>query len=143
MKISVHRVSNRENRELLRDATHFFLTELIPARITKDLTVAVTVKSHLGNKWACCSSFTPRKFEIEIQPHKWVPSRLLKTLGHECVHIKQYATGEMKEIEHGVTMWKRRKFNENEISYENQPWEIEASSNEWLLWQLWKDHLKH
>lgn len=144
MKISIHKVSDYKTRELIREAAGFFMKELIPSRILRDIKLGVVLTTHLSKQgiWGCCDARTPKNFIIELHPHKWVTKKLLKTLAHECIHVKQYALGEMQEIDYNTTMWKSRKIDNEKLSYHQHPWEIEAFSNEELLYMLWKNY-KH
>lgn len=141
MKIRIHRVVNRTYRETLREAASLFLTELIPDNLQRKLTVDIVINPYLRAIWGSCrANKTHRKFEIELHPHKWNEHRMIKTLGHECIHIKQYATGEMKELNDEITVWKSKKFIADDIPYHMQPWEIEAAGDEELYWMIWKDY---
>lgn len=142
MKIRIHRVRNRKKRELLRDATKLFLRELLPQHVRSPLEINITMKPWLAafgscEPWAIPGS-RPRRFEIELHPHQSNVRRLLKTLGHECMHVKQFAMGELSEPARGITIWHKRRFVDKEIHYDDHPWEIEASLNEENLWVLWK-----
>lgn len=147
MKISIHRVANRKHREMLREAVTFFLKELLPNHIFNKIRVGVDVNPRL-TQWGFCSAKYPRtsskiarptNFLIEVRPHGWITEDLLKTIGHECVHVKQYATGEMSEVNYETTRWKSRHVNTDDTPYEKHPWEIEAAGNEELLWEMWKE----
>jgi hypothetical protein len=54
------------------------------------------------------------------------------TLCHEMVHVKQMAKGTLKSGKNGVHFWAGKKMKKN-ISYLDQPWEIEAFSRQELL----------
>ena len=54
---------------------------------------------------------------------------MFKVLAHEMVHVKQIAKGEMKDRyvkSKYVTVWFGEKYSEEDVSYWDQPWEIEA-----------------
>jgi hypothetical protein len=78
----------------------------------------------------------PRVFELEI--HKKLPLRkLLETICHEMVHVKQYARGELYE---GSRVSKHRwqgKWIQEDPDYWDQPWEIEAMGREAGLFIRW------
>lgn len=57
--------------------------------------------------------------------------RLILTVAHEMVHIKQYARGQVKEIPNRKSRyWMGKKVTKG---YFEQPWEIEAFSKERVL----------
>lgn len=89
----------------------------------------------------------PREFLIEIDKSLEIEDFIL-TMCHELVHVKQYATGEMKDLFKGPhnLVWRGNKINTlvNNIPYWEQPWEIEAFGREQGLYIMWKEanHLK-
>ena len=58
--------------------------------------------------------------------------RLVLTVAHEMVHVKQHARGQLKNIKgrKQIRYWMGKKVRE---SYYNQPWELEAFSKERIL----------
>ena len=62
----------------------------------------------------------PREFEIELNPNIGA-RRILETLAHEMVHVKQFA---LCETNQSLTRWKGIKIKEED--YYIQPWEVEA-----------------
>jgi len=80
----------------------------------------------------------PRDFELEI--HKHMPlRRILETIAHEMVHVKQYARGELYE---GSRIAKHRwqgKWLDKDPDYWDQPWEIEAHGRECGLFVRWAE----
>ena len=82
----------------------------------------------------------PRNFKIVIDPYRiekddwgrelnyseWV-CKILRTLAHEMVHVKQWAKGEMYEyVKSGLIRFHKTKFDADNINYWDYPWEIEA-----------------
>jgi hypothetical protein len=65
-----------------------------------------------------------REFELEIDKNLRLYD-FVSTLCHELTHLKQYARGEMKQLDDGRTRWKKVIYSEN-TSYEESPWEKEA-----------------
>jgi hypothetical protein len=63
----------------------------------------------------------PNSFLIEICRN--TEEEMLKSLGHELVHVLQYARGELNEQ---MTMWRGKKIDSEKIPYFEQPWEQEA-----------------
>jgi len=80
----------------------------------------------------------PRDFEIEV--HCKLPLRkVLETVCHEMVHVKQYARGELYE---GSRIPKHRwqgKWLDKDPDYWDQPWEIEAAGREAGLFIRWAE----
>lgn len=68
----------------------------------------------------------PRNFLIEVHPDIG-GAEILKTLAHECVHIKQYIFNETDEM---LSHWKGQEVNSDDINYFEHPWEIDAYGRE-------------
>ena len=78
----------------------------------------------------------PREFKLEIHS-KMKLRKLLLTIAHEMVHVKQYARGELYQ---GTRIAKHRwqgKWISNNLDYWDQPWEIEANGREAGLFIRW------
>lgn len=123
----------------------FCIKKLMP-RI-KNLNVTVTLKDLSKNGvYGYCLAVgdeetrpdRPREFELEI--HKNMPLRkVLETVAHEMVHVKQYARGELYQ---GSRIAKHRwqgKWVSNNVDYWDQPWEIEAHGRECGLFVRWAE----
>lgn len=83
----------------------------------------------------------PREFELEIH-NKMKLRKLLLTVAHEMVHVKQYARGELYQ---GTRIAKHRwqgKWVSNNLDYWDQPWEIEAAGREVGLFVQWAEKNK-
>ena len=85
----------------------------------------------------------PKEFVIRVNNNLKL-SKKLRTICHEMVHVKQYATGEMRY------MWRparNTKFQgmlyPDEIEYWDSPWEIEAFGREPGLYTRWIDTRGH
>lgn len=145
MKIVIHDVRDREKREKLREAAKFFLRELIPYHVRQNLKVSITLNPRFPDFGEAITSrpykkgVRPTSFKVVLHPHKWCWIKLIKTLAHEIVHIKQFAIGEMFEPSDQVTVWKSRRIVNDNLPYHKHPWEVEAAGNEGLLWELWKN----
>lgn len=86
----------------------------------------------------------PRAFELEIHS-KMKLRKILETVAHEMVHVKQYARSELYQ---GTRVNKHRwqgKWLAKDPNYWDQPWEIEAHGREAGLFIRWaeKERLGH
>jgi len=80
----------------------------------------------------------PRVFEIEVNS-KMRLRKILETLCHEMVHVKQYARGELYQ---GTRVNKHRwqgEWLDKDPNYWDQPWEIEAHGREAGLFIRWAE----
>jgi hypothetical protein len=71
----------------------------------------------------------PNAFLIEVKRN--TEEEMIKTLGHELIHCRQYSRGELNEE---MTMWRGRRVDSDSMSYYEQPWEIEAINLEQKLY---------
>jgi len=72
-----------------------------------------------------------RHFVIVINKKDSEEQQLI-TMAHELVHVKQFAYG---EIDSSLTKWRGKPVSEN-MSYVDQPWEIEADEVSLKLYNL-------
>ena len=80
----------------------------------------------------------PRLFELEI--HKKLPLRkVLETVAHEMVHVKQYARGELYFSNRVAKNRWQGKWISDRVDYWDQPWEIEAHGRECGLFVRWAE----
>lgn len=119
----------------------------------QNLDITVILKNLKGKAYGYCLALDddtrpdrPRTFEIEVHS-KMRLRKLLETVAHEMVHVKQYAKSELYQ---GQRVNKHRwqgKWMSNNLSYWDQPWEIEAHGREAGLFVQWAEaerigHLK-
>lgn len=72
-----------------------------------------------------------RQFVIVINKKDTEEQQLI-TMAHELVHVKQFA---YREIDASLTKWRGKPVSEN-MSYVDQPWEIEADEVSLKLYNL-------
>jgi len=82
----------------------------------------------------------PRDFSIELDATQSA-TRALQTLAHEMVHVKQFATGELEDFCRKPRQWLGKPMVE-EISYQDEPWEIEAYDREDGIYRAFKESEK-
>lgn len=131
MKVSVTGARDRELTSLLKLAAQSFADKLLSPQLSKNVSVKIQVKDKLGAGGYCDSIEPdfglPRDFTIEICRTK-KKIHMFSVLAHEMVHLKQMAKGEMKDKyvkTKYITVWRGESY-EDDISYWDQPWEIEA-----------------
>ena len=130
-------------RKHVPSVVNFCIQKLMPRM--SGLNITVHLKDLKGDAYGYCLADDdesrldhPRSFEIEI--HKNMPLRkVLETLCHEMVHVKQYARGELYESSvQGKHRWQGEWLNKDP-NYWDQPWEIEAHGREAGLFIRWAE----
>ena len=137
------------NADKLEAAARFFAAQLMHARTVNKLEIDLEVVRNLDVTGECISEDdhkNPRYFTIRLKQQSL--DEMIKTLGHEMVHVKQYAKNELgKELALArggkglriVTRWQGELWSpkSKEDGYWDAPWEIEAYGREVGLHFKW------
>ena len=145
-RVSMIRITggSASQKKRVESIVNFCINKMMPRM--QDLEITVKLKSlKKQNAYGFCMADPegsaerldrPREFELEIE--RTLPMRkLLETVAHEMVHVKQYARGELYQ---GSRIAKHRwqgKWVSNNVNYWDQPWEIEAHGREAGLFIQW------
>lgn len=132
-------------RKVVKLASLFYANKLMTPRMVNSIELVINVHGeyhkrtgYLGDVMPVDDEVTnrPKKFEINLDwPKRF--KRMLISLGHEMVHVKQYAKGELKFHERGnIVTFQKQQYTDDE--YWESPWEIEAYGREPGLWQKFK-----
>jgi len=120
-------------RKLVESMVEFCIQTLMP-RMRK-LEVTVNLCKPTGALGYCLELDSNREFELEVD--KTQPMRkLLETVAHEMVHVKQFARREMNPANE---KWHGKTYNPKKVSYWDLPWEIEAHGREVGLFIRWAE----
>jgi len=114
----------RDRKELAQRVIAWYLKKMMPRYRTLEIDVKLTKCMTNGAYGYCMMGDTNREFEIEIDKNLRLYD-FVSTLCHELTHLKQYARGEMKQLDDGRIRWKKVIYSEN-TSYDDSPWEKEA-----------------
>ena len=92
----------------------------------------------------CCKMLMPKMSTLDIEIKI---RRLLETVAHEMVHVKQYAKGELFEgnFKLGKHRWMGEWLSDNSNlvkEYWDHPWEVEAHGRECGLFVRWAEENK-
>ena len=124
MKIKTRKFKNRALIKLIKQAAKFYATQLVPNQYYK---IYLDINAGKFEADGYCTHLDGYDFEIEL--NKGLPfEHIMITLAHEMIHLKQYATKELKsKFVKGrpVDTWRGVKYKN--LEYKEQPWEIEAS----------------
>lgn len=139
---------------MISDAIGMFADMLIHPRTIPKLRVDVNIIKTLLDQGECVVEDTgksPRWFTINVRGKRG-DDDIIKTIAHEMVHVKQYATNELGHSKTSVSrgssgrlrtlQWlgKPYKPNKRNDSYFSSPWEIEAYGREVGLYNAWVLH---
>ena len=138
---------SERQRELAMSMAEFCVKKLMPRM--KSLEVNIVLKdfgkdSTYGYALPADEADTsrPRQFDVEINK-KVKLRRMLETVAHEMVHVKQFARGELYEsVNLGMHRWKGKWLSNSQQcvkDYWDHPWEIEAHGRETGLFIRWAE----
>lgn len=145
MIISV-RGGSKSQKDYARSIATFSAGKLMSPQLVKNLDITIQLVKNLSVKegvYGDCiwedDDVRPREFIIRADCSLRL-RRILETIAHEMVHVKQWAMGEMREMSRPAnkTKWKGQLF-ETEMEYWDRPWEIEAHGREVGLFIRWAE----
>lgn len=119
----------KSQREKVKSMAEFCIERMMPKM--KTLSIEIKLK-HITGAMGYCLYLTKREFELEIGTNQRL-RRLLETVAHEMVHVKQFARGELNE----KPAWLGKTYNINKTEYWDLPWEIEAHGREVGMFIRW------
>jgi hypothetical protein len=114
----------KTQKKYVQGIAEFCVKNLMPRMRTLDITIKLCKPS--GALGYCLETENNRTFELEIdrtQPLR----KLLETVAHEMVHVKQFAR---RELHPSKDEWYGKTYNPKKVSYWDLPWEIEAHGRE-------------
>ena len=124
---------NPNQRKYVESMVEFCIQKLMPRMQTLD--IEIKLASPKGAMGYCLETDNNRTFEIEID-RKLPLRKLMETLAHEMVHVKQYARREFHPVH---DKWMGKTINPKKVSYWDLPWEIEAHGREVGLFVRWAE----
>lgn len=147
------RGSTKKTKQLAKDIVSFCAEKLMSKRLAETLYIRIEFhKDPLdGNNEFDGDCYyedddtlgRPKEYVIRVNNNLSL-SKKLRTLCHEMVHVKQYATGEMKCMSRPARFTKfQGMLYPEELDYWDSPWEIEAFGREPGLYSRWVDERKH
>lgn len=137
----------QRQKELVQSMVEFVQQKLMPRM--HNLEINVRIKDFgKDNSYGYClptddaNTARPREFDVDININQ-KQRRLLETVAHEMVHVKQFARGELYEsVAQGRHRWQGEWLSNRSKSvmdYYDQPWEIEAHGRECGLFVRWAE----
>jgi hypothetical protein len=123
-------IKNSGSKEFIGMVVKFFEKELKLKNSSWTLDVRTKRGMRLEGTRGCVTYVGP-KYLVMLIDSGLDMERLVLTLAHEMVHVKQYARGQIKHKLGGKTYyWMGKPIRKQ---YYDQPWEVEAFSKERVL----------
>ena len=125
----------------IQEACQTYLNYLAGPRLTNKITLFIKFvqddKHFHGDMTWLDSNHRPREFQINVTWNK-SKKRMLLTLAHEMIHVKQFAKGELKDYASGhASAWLGKRIDtDNNDDYFSWPWEVEAHARESEVYSL-------
>lgn len=138
---------DRQLGRIIRDSTQFFIKKLMPRK--RRLKVIVQMVKNLLDEEGIHGDCLADDFDVNHRHYEFIirldydPNDIrlmISTLAHEMSHVKQYATGQLRYdyCNSNVSIWEGKKYNSDEIDYDDLPWEIDALKSERALMSIYK-----
>jgi hypothetical protein len=135
-------------RKLVKNAARWMLGYTLGNRLASNITLKIRISSELKNSNIYGSviweddNHRPREYDMELC--NFIKDRMLfRVLAHEIVHIRQYATGDLKDLaaHADYCKWKNKMVKaegRGSGSYFDLPWEVEARRDQEEILREWK-----
>jgi hypothetical protein len=144
MKVNIHNITDSDKETVIKAAVMFYGKLLLPI-LYKKITVNVyweesIPQDHEAETMWMDSNIFPKEFEINLSKNVKNFRRIVQTIAHEMVHVKQFAKGEVYDHKYRKTFkWGKQVYNVETDDYWEFPWEIEAYGRELGLFIKFKD----
>lgn len=131
MNIRIKGNADNISKKEVEQAAAYMVGRLLSKRISDKLIINISFKSKkktkqfLGLTECLDDTYHPREFLLTIRK-ELKRKKMLSTLAHEIVHVKQFAKNEFNPA---FTKWKKQ-FIDETVDYFEQPFEIEAFGRE-------------
>lgn len=151
VKVSGRASAKDVNNTLLKNATEFMMAILMHEYddLYSFLQVNVVVIANMTTLYNTCGlceweddNYRPTHFTVSVCSElAYAP--MLKTLGHELAHVKQWASGQKTQSLDGKShRWNGQLIDIARLDYHEYPWEIDAHGHEYGLYARFDKHLK-
>ena len=131
-RIRIYGFVTDEIKSFMRIGSRHALDFMRVSELDYDLTI--TFVDNLRDDediWGDCASSYNSGIVIRLDSDMLL-DRMIRTLSHELIHVKQILTGALYLTDDDF-YWLGEKIN---VEYEDQPWELEAHTNEDLVYEL-------
>lgn len=148
MKVTVTG-GTKNQKKYSKSLANFCAKKLMHKNLADNISVRVVLRSNLHTEESNLGtviweddSYKPREFTMEIDTSVRL-RRVLESVAHEMVHVKQFARGEMRDLIIAERVsWLGSSYHRHSMDYYDQPWEIEAHGRELGLFIRWAEENK-
>lgn len=135
-------------RNFVKKAARWMLGYTLGNRLATNISLSINLSEDLKNTSIYGSviwedaNHRPREFDMDLC--NYLKDRMLyRVLAHEIVHIRQYATGDLKDLatHADYCKWKNKMVKaegRGRGSYFDLPWEVEARRDQEIILREWK-----
>lgn len=140
---------NRKKKSLVKKAARWMLGYTLGNRLANNIDLTIRFDESLKDTAIYATvmwednNHRPRVFDMEVCNH--ITDRmLLRVLSHEIVHVRQYATGDLKDLalQADYSKWKNKLIKTEglgKVRYWDLPWEKEARREEKVIFHDWRN----
>lgn len=137
---------NKQLRQLAQSIAEFCADALFSSKLSNSINLDIEFSRTLYKEDGILgeidyddSNYRPREFTITVDCTV-SKRRIMETIAHEMVHLKQYVKGELLELAKcGSVRWQNQ-LVDSKINYWDLPWEVEAHGKELGLFIRWAEH---
>ena len=146
MNIKTKKKNKNISKMELMYMTQFLAENILGKRLAANVSLTIHFKKLKKNHWAYCEAYMLdgrkyRDFTLEVNK-KLKRKKLIKTIAHELVHVKQYARNEFDHKSGIDYKWKGSIVSIEDKDYVKMPWEVEARSYEEPMYEKYINHLR-
>ena len=144
MQVVIHNIADPDKEAIVRSALIYYGKRLLPI-LHKKITINIYWNHNLPKEieaeteWIDKNVF-PKVFDIKLSKSIKNLRKIVQTIAHEMVHVKQFAKGEIYDHKFRRTFkWGKQVINVDTHDYWDLPWEIEAYGKEVGLFVRFKE----
>jgi hypothetical protein len=138
---------DKELGRILKGSAWFFIKKLMPRKrrlkvIVQSIKGLLEKEGIHGDCLADDFSVNGMHYEFIVRLDHTPDDRqlMIATLAHEISHVRQYSIGQLRyDYSHSnISIWEGKRYDSNEMAYDDLPWEIDATQNEKALMSIYK-----
>ena len=140
---------NYRKKKLVKNAARWMLGYTLGNRLANNIDLHIRFEEDLKNTSIYATvtwednNHKPRVFDMEMCNYL-TDRTMMRVLSHEIVHVRQYATGDLKDMANyaDYCKWKNKLVKvegHGRVRYWDLPWEIQAREEEKEIFREWRN----